>query len=489
MFARLFALSTAALTACLVAACGGSNPGSPHVELHVVFPSRVAGDATFGALGMSPRATPITPDAASRSFTGARHFAFTPGGAAPLTVSGLTCTGPGRWDPDGPSSAYTGLDVTLSSGQQESCTATLTTNDSDGDGVPDREDGCRNTPSSTPDGCPGFTVASIGDSVASGEGNPPWSYKPCHLSDFAGPRIAFSWLEGSAQAQFRWQQFSFYPLACSGAGITDGILGPYDGAPDIRKGPYNGLRRFVRRQSKFPGMPRLLTLPPYPTRFHQSTAQLSRLPSSEDALLISAGANDLGFSDILITCLRQAGRQYLRPFAKSCADTQAGNIFDNNERELAGRYSNLSAALTALNIPPSRVYITEYFDPTGDARGNQCSRILTIHRNADLTWAEQTVLKALNDAVRTAATDYHWNYIGKITSAFRSHGYCARKNSWIRTVKESLRSQRDWFGAMHPNNQGQRCYATSIWEVLYNHLFGAPPPDSVMPPGVEPDCL
>ncbi len=55
--------------------------------------------------------------------------------------------------------------------------------------------------SDTPDGCPGFVVASIGDSVASGEGNPPYpskAAKRCHRSQRAGPTVAFKALAQTA---------------------------------------------------------------------------------------------------------------------------------------------------------------------------------------------------------------------------------------------------------------------------------------------------
>jgi hypothetical protein len=495
-FTRFFVSSTVALSASLVAACGGS--ASPRVALQVVFPKGVAGDAEFAASGMWPTATPTSPDTASGSFTGARHFAFTPGGAAPLTVSALACSGPARWHPDGPSGAYTGLDVTLSGGQQESCTVTLSTNDSDGDGVLDREDGCPHAPSRTPDGCPGFTVASIGDSVASGEGNPPWGDKPgdksCHRSNKAGPALGFSWLEASAPAQFASEQFSLYHLACSGAQITDGILLPYDGAPTIPKLTYRRLSRLVKLAKKIPGLRRLPELPPYPAPFRQSSSQLDQLPRSEDALLISAGANDLGFSDILVNCVMQGIRQYVhlrKRWRRDCRDSKAGDIFDLNRQDLKRRYKQLSERLTAQDIPPNRVYITEYFDPTRGSGGNYCSHVLTIHREADLRWADQTVLETLNKAVHDAASKYGWHPLGRIASGFREgHGYCAKgRRSWIRRFTGSLLHQKgNPFGVMHPNNGGQRCYATRIWEDLYEHLYRASPA-SAEPVGVERGCL
>ncbi|MGN6696388.1 MAG: hypothetical protein ACTHN0_19575, partial [Aquihabitans sp.] len=79
-------------------------------------------------------------------------------------------------------------------------------------------------------------IVSVGDSVASGEGNPDtlesgtywspkWQNKQCHRTSLAGP----------AQAALRMERrdphssVTFVHLACSGASITTGLLGDYDG--------------------------------------------------------------------------------------------------------------------------------------------------------------------------------------------------------------------------------------------------------------------
>ena len=73
-------------------------------------------------------------------------------------------------------------------------------------------------------------VVSLGDSVASGEGNPDgpgihWLEKRCHRSLRSGAAQATRAVERGD----RHSVVTFVPLACSGATIDAGLLGAYDG--------------------------------------------------------------------------------------------------------------------------------------------------------------------------------------------------------------------------------------------------------------------
>src|SRR5919108_840131 len=78
-------------------------------------------------------------------------------------------------------------------------------------------------------------VVSIGDSVASGEGNPDnqnaarptWQNKRCHRSSFAGTARAAGRLEAADPKS----SVTFVHLACSGATVHKGLTGGYKGAP------------------------------------------------------------------------------------------------------------------------------------------------------------------------------------------------------------------------------------------------------------------
>jgi hypothetical protein len=276
---------------------------------------------------------------------------------------------------------------------------------------------------------------------------------------------------------------------------------------------YDGFRNVLKdyffRLATFDFFP---TLPPYPDELVWQPPQIDQLPVGDhgkvrlDALLVSIGANDLGFSKILTDCATQGAYQYAHqkwPFVfsnASCKDSKAGQDFREAQGLMAERYEALNAALAGRGIPSNRIYITGYFNPTHDSDGSYCSAsgfhpfrtVLTIHRKGDLQWAEQTVLKTLNDDVKSAAAKFGWHFIGRIAAGFHDHGYCAgdhQGQSWMRSISGSFNSQHDYFGTMHPNNQGQRCYATRIWEYLYRDLYKRDPAQVAPPPGAQPECL
>jgi hypothetical protein len=84
-----------------------------------------------------------------------------------------------------------------------------------------------------------YLVVSIGDSVASGEGNPDatphtWLEPRCHRSLRSGAALAAR----AVELGDRHSVVTFVPLACSGATIEEGLLNPYDGIEkDASKGP------------------------------------------------------------------------------------------------------------------------------------------------------------------------------------------------------------------------------------------------------------
>jgi hypothetical protein len=365
----------------------------------------------------------------------------------------------------------------------------------------------------TPDGCPGFVVTSIGDSVASGEGNPPYSSKSakrCHRSQLAGPTVAFQALQQTAPSRFDSERFDLNPLACSGASVDSGLIGRYEGiGASIPRRIYRAFRALLALlRAKITGYGSLGRVPLYPDFDDQLPPQLDQgqLPAV-DAVLISIGANDLGVIQMLTACGTQAARQAYRALSGkptlpswgySCAESEAGRILLHNIGKLSGHFADLNRDLEARGVPADHVYVTEYFDPTRDSDGDLCATgpghltrsLLTIHRTEDLEFAS-TVVTTLNTVLESAAVQYGWNYIGGIADNFSHHGYCAGSSrahkSWIVGLGQSILRQRDVFGTLHPNEEGQRCYATHIWSALYQPFYGVPAPES-MPGSLLEEC-
>jgi lysophospholipase L1-like esterase len=283
-----------------------------------------------------------------------------------------------------------------------------------------------------------WLIISLGDSVASGEGNPKiegpisplWENEQCHRTELAGPAQAALNLEQADKKT----SVTFIHLACSGATIDEGLIGSYRGVE--------------------PGRP----LPP------QVKEMLRYVGEREiDAVLISIGANDITFSSVLKFCLN--------PFDCTCTPVRCLNLaeelFNVLLRWAPERYSNLANAIASSGrVPAERVFITEYFDPSRDDGGDFCEIVDPRYRvplmsKGEFQWASEGMLPRVNREVQRAAERHGWNFLGGITRQFLNHGYCA-DDRWVRQILESLVVQGDQFGAFHPNVAGHAIYRDAI---------------------------
>jgi Tol biopolymer transport system component len=292
-----------------------------------------------------------------------------------------------------------------------------------------------------------FLIFSIGDSVASGEGSPDvpgavspeWQSEQCHRSALAGPaRAARAIEQGDPRTSV-----TFVHLACSGATVARGLLGRYRGIE--------------------PGQ---LLAP--------QVDQLEDLAGGReiDGLLVSIGANDVRFSDVVLLCLAT-------PNCDALATGTARRLFELLLPQLPGRYQQLDAALDSRGADSDRVYISEYYDPTRDDAGLVCDGTILddVPRPPSFSitaqeaqWASTNMLVRLNGAVQTAASARGWRYVGGVVNAFLPHGYCAN-DRWVVRFSESLVSQGDIEGTLHPNAAGHGEYGTLIEGTLGPDLY------------------
>jgi lysophospholipase L1-like esterase len=296
-------------------------------------------------------------------------------------------------------------------------------------------------------------IVAIGDSVASGEGNPKGKKKPrwldegCHRSAAAGFEQAARQL-GEVD---RRRSITFVSLACSGAEIEEGLLGEYDGVGGDRK-PYapqvDRLNRIAEVRGRRKGEPEV------------------------DAVLLSVGANDLHFSEVVVRC---ANLDDCRKPAKGPLEARL--------QALGPRYDELGDALRE-EVPGAPILIGEYFDPTHDEAGEICKNGPGLAGEAEVKWAYNQVLRPLNAAVRTAAHRNRWQYLEGIASDFTHHGYCVRKpKRWVRTLPQAL-DMKNPLGTLHPNEDGHRAIARRVAGPLAELLdFRTPAP----PPSAESD--
>ncbi|HEX6651992.1 MAG TPA: GDSL-type esterase/lipase family protein [Thermoleophilaceae bacterium] len=286
-----------------------------------------------------------------------------------------------------------------------------------------------------------FLIVAIGDSVASGEGNPDnrsvshpvWQDRRCHRSALAGTARAAALIEDADQHS----SVTFVHLACSGATIAQGLTGGYKGAQ----------RRFLERPRELPAQLRELA----------EVAQKREV----DAVLLSVGANDVGFANLVVFCATHGScngaRRKIKP-AKVGLPAGPKLLLSAavaaSLAQLPGGYTAVGDGLPK-SVSQKRVFALEYFDPTHGADGAVCKRILGGVDSGELDWAFKSVLTPLNAAVRAAATKRDWHYVGGVAGAFAHHGYCAGRDRWVRSLSESLSRQGlNALGTLHPNEEG-----------------------------------
>lgn len=295
-------------------------------------------------------------------------------------------------------------------------------------------------------------LVSIGDSFASGQGNPDipkqgstrakWVDNVCSRSAFAG----------AAQAALSIEQadphtsVTFVSLACSGATVEAGLTGVY----------LKGGR----------------SLPPQVDKVKEV---VNGRPI--DALFISIGGNDIGFANLVAKCIMH----------HNCsANDEALAMLKAGLDSLPARYQALSEKLNGLQA--AKVFITEYPDLARDENRQFCHHapafdVLRFLRREEAQWASQVVVKGLNDQVKAAADAHGWVYVGGIAEGFAAHGYCAGERRWVRTFSDAKRTQGmdnkcDLLdlgsiksciissGSVHPNGGGHAWYATRLIEEL-----------------------
>lgn len=277
-----------------------------------------------------------------------------------------------------------------------------------------------------------FLIAGLGDSNGSGEGNPDIRGLRARWQDYRCDRSANSFEAQAAldiEKRDKKTSVTFVHLACSGASVPRGMVGPYGGIND-------------------PGGPPLAS----------QVSQLQRLVGTRkiDAVLVSIGVNDLGFSDIVAFCLNTVDCPS-KPF-------EGGRPLDDVVKErlaaLPTRYDQLATRLNRIGIPPKRVFITQYFDSTRGGTGNFCDPLMSvvggkIFSRSEAEWAYEGVLAPLNQEVAVATRAHGWTLVWGAAQRFRTHGYCSA-SPWIVGLVESFKGQGNKYGTLHANVRGHR---------------------------------
>ncbi len=206
----------------------------------------------------------------------------------------------------------------------------------------------------------------LGDSTAAALGNPLVAH--ASPADHACRRSSDAYAADLAAVN-NWDVLN---LACSGATIADGILGPQQAGS--------------------------LTVPAQLAQARQATnAQL---------VIVSIGANDVGWSGLVGLCAA----------ATSCADSASTAYFQQSLNKFASQYYQLLEQLSTLPSRP-RVLINLYYNPFDTALGCLNGHGLDPAKETALV----TLLDALNQVLSNGATAASAT---PVRPDFTSHALC-----------------------------------------------------------------
>jgi TolB protein len=350
-----------------------------------------------------------------------------------------------------------------------------------------------------------WLIVSIGDSIASGEGNPDrsilatggdpvWQLERCHRSALSGTARAARKIEENDDHT----SVTFVHLACSGATVFKGIIGAYQGIA--------------------PAKTDLFGLP----------SQLSQLESligdrEIDVMLVSVGANDISFGTMATFCAlwHDCPNRGFNDTAEVLLDPGVGPfVFQSTlpvpladdswlalhtvlDKRLAGlpkKYAALAEKLGPI-VPSDRVYFTEYMDLTRDESTLFCNPMLDIVdeleesqgrplRNVfdvdlgnatgifgdESEWAYngggigKGIVTGLNTAISQLPGSHEWHVIAGIEEPWAPHGYCSL-DPWVQTLERSRALQGNNDGPLHPNAAGHEFTSTRIVEEVEKALY------------------
>lgn len=193
-----------------------------------------------------------------------------------------------------------------------------------------------------------------------------------------------------------------------------------------------------------------------------------------DALIITIGVNDLGFSTLVTNSILKASGEKRKNRIRG-ARNKVANIFPAQLDELK--------KVIESELRPGKVFITEYpvgiFQEIADGAkpcgilGSTVPNLATMEGfNLDQSDAQDLgeVGQELNNKIREKAQEFGWVLITGIAAGFKSHGYCARKTYFV-SAEESCLNQGDFEGMLHPNARGHELTRDCIAEALRTELF------------------
>ncbi|MCA0434595.1 MAG: hypothetical protein LCH46_15200 [Proteobacteria bacterium] len=326
-------------------------------------------------------------------------------------------------------------------------------------------------------------IVGLGDSFASGEGNPDvpvamaqdfrsrnvfprrerndtsgnaqWTDELCHRSLYSYQ------LRAALQIAIENPQsaVTFLGYSCSGASVEEGILGPQTHMDYVSRtqGGGDSIINSVKGGSNDNQIYWLLRdiclkRPQEENGFNFCPGSAFR--RNVDLVLLSVGGNDIGFSQLVTwATLRDNTSAKVAKFFGTAASPKT--FADNMQKTLPKAYARLAKALE-IAVPlrlegnvfdASRVVLTAYPDILEDENGDVCpagkegEKEMSYAANQTLNvygdWLVVTArrlglaheqLEKLHNRMRELSEDHGWTFAGKAYEGrpFRGHGFCAR---------------------------------------------------------------
>lgn len=300
-----------------------------------------------------------------------------------------------------------------------------------------------------------FSFFGIGDGADSEDSPHPaaWqepnAYRSYRSGQSLGARKAESGTASGADL------ITFLPFGRTGSEIDDGLLGPRTVSQLLTNGN-DSIDGWIKNMGQI----------------EEARRTAGKRPI--DALIITIGVNDLGFSSLVTNSILKASGEKRKNRIEG-AKNKVENIFPKQLNELR--------VAVEKELKPREVFITEY--PVGIfgeiAKGAKPCGILASIVPNPVTFEGLNLDKSdaiglgevgqkLNEKIREKAREFGWHLIDGIENGFNGHGYCAG-NSFFVSAEESCLNQGDFEGMLHPNQKGHELTRDHISEAIKNVLL------------------
>lgn len=282
---------------------------------------------------------------------------------------------------------------------------------------------------------PRARYVAMGDSYSSGEGNLPYEYgsdsmaNACHRSSNAYPRLVQRTLSLGSTAF----------VACSGA-VSDYIIDSHN----------------------------LENVEP---------PQAVQLSDETEIVTISLGGNDIGFLDVLQTCIASSAAQTCESAIDTARDKVEDPDFLSDITDVLDGIRSLTGPATNVIVLGYPHIFPEYENISGNCTwGTYAQHILAPNKvsNRTITESEIDALREVHDILNNVisaavvnTSDSHVDFVDP-SVIFEDHEVCGNYTPWINSISLTLNNSDIASGSYHPNQDGQAALAVVIEAAIAN---------------------